>query len=127
MKSYLLDTHAFLWWATNDDRMNVKTRRLLIDGQNVIYLSLCSAWEISLKQEKLKDFVVGILIKKLFSESQFKILPIELNHIAGLNKLPKIHKDPFDRLLASQAMSEELVLITNDKKLAEYPIETIIC
>ncbi|PIY80418.1 MAG: PIN domain nuclease [Candidatus Pacebacteria bacterium CG_4_10_14_0_8_um_filter_42_14] len=127
MKSYLLDTHSFLWWITEDARMKDKTRKLLAGGHNLIYVSLCSAWEIVLKQEKRQDFVVRVPVEEIFSESQFKILPISLEHIAGLSKLPKIHKDPFDRLLASQAIVEDLILVTNDEKLHKYPIKIIAC
>ena len=123
-KALLLDTHAFLWSAVEPGRLSRTARMLLKSTDATLYLSVVSVWELSLKHHKGKldsasDFVVDGQIKAL------SILPlaISIEHIRALSVLPVVkgHKDPFDRLIAVQAMVENLWLVTADPAFADYP------
>jgi PIN domain nuclease of toxin-antitoxin system len=120
----LLDTHVFLWSAVEPERLSRTVRQLLKRIDVTLYLSVASVWEMSLKQHKGKlnnasDIVVDGQMKAL----SILPLPISLEHIRALSELPstKGHKDPFDRLIAAQAMVENLLLITADPAFAGYP------
>jgi len=120
MKSYLLDTSILLWWWQDDKRLSVKTRKVISNADNQIYISVCSAWEIAIKFKKYPDFLLPQPIEKMFSDQQFLLLLIELAHVKALENLEHIHQDPFDRMLISQAIAEGLTIITSDKKIGQY-------
>ncbi len=115
----LLDTHLFLWLAT-DDRKAKKSLRSRIESATEVYVSAASVWEVAIKHSLGKldgdpaDFHQAI---KAFG---FRELPITGEHTLAVAKLPHIHKDPFDRLLIAQAMCEPLQLFTADALLAQY-------
>lgn len=119
----LLDTHIFLWWLENDKRLKKSSRRVIEDPKNQIFASVANAWEISIKQ-KVGKLPLKTTIHECFKKSGFEIVPITLGHVLLLDTLPLHHKDPFDRILISQAKTENLVLITDDEKMAKYKIRT---
>jgi PIN domain nuclease of toxin-antitoxin system len=115
----LLDTHIYLW-CTNNDRKLSKKARVLIQDADEIYVSSASIWEAAIKNKlgKLKvdiDDLVSAIVASGFLE-----LPITAKHAAAVNKLPSHHRDPFDRILIAQAMSEPLKLLTADEMLRSY-------
>ncbi len=116
---YLLDTHVFIWWMEKNKRLPDKLMNLINDPQNEVYLSVVNVWEIVIKNAKgklksPKDIKGGI------QKSSFVLLPIDINHVLEVEKLPDIHKDPFDRILIAQAKVENLTLITSDEKIWKY-------
>jgi len=115
----LLDTHIYLW-CINDDLLLSKEARKYIRDASEVYISTASLWEAAIKI-KLKKLNANIdeLINAI-SESGFVELPILTKDIAGLHYLPELHKDPFDRMLLSQAINEPLKLLTCDAILAQY-------
>ncbi|RLB35626.1 MAG: type II toxin-antitoxin system VapC family toxin [Deltaproteobacteria bacterium] len=125
---YLLDTHAFLWFITNDKRLSETAHRIIRDRNNEIFFSAASAWEISIKtalgrlsiEGDLEPFLVGQLV-----ENGFLSLPVTVPHAARVFTLPDIHKDPFDRILVSQAGTENMPLITRDPMVRQYDIEAV--
>ena len=124
----LLDTHTFIWWASESEKLSPRVRLLLNDPQNDLYLSTASIWEMQIKfqlgkltrHEPLADS-----IKKQQTENALHILSVTLEHALALEHLPLHHKDPFDRMLVAQAKTEDLVLVTHDSQLAKYPIKTL--
>jgi PIN domain nuclease of toxin-antitoxin system len=115
----LLDTHIFLWAAADDGRLAQRTRELIVAADNV-YVSSASIWEIAIKARLGK---LNATPDELFNELDvlgYFELPINSAHAAMTYRLPMIHRDPFDRLLIAQAMSEDLRLVTADARLAEY-------
>jgi PIN domain nuclease of toxin-antitoxin system len=122
---YLLDTQIFLWWETDDQRLPQQVKNILVDPGQLLYLSLASVWEIVIKQQIGKLKLIADL-SKIIKQSYFPLLAIELNHILALNEIQNHHKDPFDRLLISQSQTENLTLITSDKKIAKYDINTLL-
>ena len=119
--SYLLDTHTLLWCLDNNPKLSPIAKNIIKDSNNTIFISPINTWEIMLKHShgKLK---APDNIEKLISDSGFKQLPINITHTLYLDKLVKHHSDPFDRLLVSQAILEELTIITRDKEIRKYPV-----
>lgn len=122
----LLDTCTFLWIITDDNRLSLQARNLFTDKNNEVYLSSVSTWEITLK------FGLGKL--KLPAEpkkyiplqrKKHKIMSHSLDEEATLyiSKLPDIHKDPFDRMLICQAITSDMLLLTPDEFISQYPVK----
>ncbi|ALV56788.1 MULTISPECIES: type II toxin-antitoxin system VapC family toxin [Burkholderia] len=115
----LLDTHIFLWIATNDPRLSTRARRL-ISAADERFVSSASIWEAAIKAGLGKlDIDVGELIRAI-SASGIRELPVRAVHGAAVRDLPHHHRDPFDRLLVAQARHEPLRLVTADAHLARY-------
>jgi PIN domain nuclease of toxin-antitoxin system len=124
----LLDTHVFLWSVNQPERLSRPVRRLLEDPAVTIHLSVASVWEMSLKTAQGKlDAPEGIVDSQVASLGIVS-LPVRLAHIRALSRLQsgKNHKDLFDRLLAAQAIAENLPLVSSDGTFAHYsPLRVI--
>lgn len=118
---YLLDTHVFLWWLNDDKKLKVPLREIIRDSSNSIFVSVISAWEISIKM-KAKKFKLKTTFEKVFDKFQFELLDVNLSHVFRHHKLPVFHKDPFDRMLIAQAFAEKAILITGDSKFKKYKV-----
>lgn len=115
----LLDTHVFLWCVNNDRRLT-KVYRTKILNASEVYVSSASIWEASIKI-KLKKLDADIdQLMNAITKSGFMELPITALHAAAVFHLSDIHRDPFDRMLIAQAISEPLILLTADKELKNY-------
>lgn len=118
---YLVDTHIFLWWLAKDPKLDVSVRSIIENRSHRIYVSVVSAWEISIKLKSGK-LPLKTTLENAFAEPGFEILPLTINHVFELHKLPPIHKDPFDRMIIAQAKTEKLTLITRDEKFIKYRV-----
>lgn len=124
----LLDTHAFLWAVTGDRRLSSPARALIEDGENQVFLSAVSMWEIVLKAKAGKLHVEGSVAKMLEEQMrQARISPLAIYpaHVLRVAALPPIHKDPFDRLLVAQAQAENLALVSGDPEIRRYTVQVI--
>jgi len=124
----LLDTHAFLWWITDDRRLSQVARDVIGEGENELYLSAASGWEIAIKAGigRLRlDRPMEEEIPAQLEANGILVLPVQLAHALRVSALPGIHKDPFDRLLVAQAQVEQLPIVTADPVVAQYPVETL--
>lgn len=124
MRRLLLDTHAFLWWLSDDPALGVETRQMMSEPRNQVLVSAASIWEISIKQAK------GMLeapedLEALVEDEGFTKLPISLFHGQQAGKLPEIHRDPFDRMLIAQAQAEGLELVTADGVIPQYGVRVV--
>ena len=119
----LLDTHLLLWVAGSSDRLPDVARTLLEDRDNDVFFSAASLWEIAIKSGLgREDFQVDPrLLRRGLLDNGYSELPIASEHVVGINDLPAIHKNPFDRLLVVQAMVEGITLLTSDEQVAKYP------
>jgi len=118
----LLDTHLLLWATAKSRRLPREARRLLEDVGNEIHYSAVSLWEIAIKLGLRRvNFRVDLtLLRRSLPEMGFVELPVTGAHAERLIGLPRIHKDPFDRMLVAQSLSEPLLLLTNDRVLSGY-------
>jgi PIN domain nuclease of toxin-antitoxin system len=115
----LLDTHVFLWTVSNDRRLTKRSRKLIQESDEV-FVSSASIWESAIKAGMGKlDADIAVLASAI-ADSGFIELPVRAVHAIGVRTLPNIHRDPFDRMLISQAMYEPLHLLTADRILASY-------
>ncbi|MCL2110801.1 MAG: type II toxin-antitoxin system VapC family toxin [Clostridiales bacterium] len=121
---YLLDTHILLWAAAGN---LPKMARKFFEEKNELYFSSASVWEVVIKRMRNKDdFLIDpkTFCSRLL-EAGYKELPVTVRHALLLESLPEIHKDPFDRIMLSQALSEGMDFITADEKIAEYPCPVV--
>lgn len=119
----LLDTHVFLWWVNDAPELSETARAAISDPNNTCYLSMASCWEMAIKSSlgklKLKKPVERFVSEQM-QQNGFLMLDIELRHIAKIATLEFHHRDPFDRLLLSQAKTEKMTLVTVDSALLAY-------
>jgi len=124
----LLDTHALLWWLTDDRSLPASARKLIARGSNTVVVSAASAWEIATKVRlgKLPMAVdlVGDLDRVLVQES-FEALAISVDHSVRAGLLPGPHRDPFDRMLIAQSQAEGLPIVSNDEAFDGYGIRRL--
>ncbi len=124
----LFDTHAFLWWITNDARLSSRVLELIGDGGNRLFFSAVSGWEIAIKARLGKLQVPDNLerfITEQLSLNAIESLPILLSHALHAYSLPPYHRDPFDRMLVAQSQLENLPIVTIDPQIAQYGVEVI--
>lgn len=122
---YLLDTHTLLWYLQGDKNLSEKAQHT-IDTAECFY-STASMWEIAIKQSigklRYKETIPSIM--SLCKDEGFCPLYAKDIHFEGIKNLPFIHRDPFDRLLVSQAIAENLVIITRDAIIPQYNVKTL--
>ncbi|UTC57817.1 type II toxin-antitoxin system VapC family toxin [Treponema sp. OMZ 305] len=123
---YLLDTHTLLWFLHDSPQLSKKALNIITTEQ-YIYVSSASLWEIAIKRSigKLNFEYSFQQIETLCYEKNISSLHITSKHLDKLIELPNIHNDPFDRLLISQAITENFCLITKDSIIPQYQVETI--
>ena len=124
----LLDTHAFLWLATGDDRLSETARKTFLNQENSLFFSAASYWEICIKMSMGKISLKSGWFQTIQNEMEINAiqwLPIEMTHCAKVIKLPFHHRDPFDRMLVAQAITEKMQLLSRDSRLSAYSIKRI--
>ena len=115
----LLDTHLLLWWLEANPSLSARTREMIVDPENAVFVSAVSRWEIWLKQSLGKLRLLVDFTERLAAEC-FESLPLTASQTQQVSLLPWFHRDPFDRMLVAQAQVENLVLLTTDEALAAY-------
>jgi len=123
----ILDTHAFLWALAGDARMSRHARDVFA-GSTDLFLSMASIWEILIKVQSGKLNLpqpAGPYVLSRLAENRIKPLPISLDHLLALDRLPMHHRDPFDRMLIAQSLEEDWPIITADPKFKQYPAQVI--
>jgi PIN domain nuclease of toxin-antitoxin system len=124
----LLDTHALLWWVGSTRDLSRKARSAVGSGRNECFVSIASGWEIAIKASlgTLKvDGALDRFLPEQLATNGFKPLPVDLKHCARVATLPFHHRDPFDRLLAAQALDEDLAIVTADPVFAKYGVKRV--
>lgn len=120
----LLDTHVLLWWLAADRRLTAAIRRTLTSSESATFVSAATAWEISIKKSLGKLHAPDDLLDQL-EQQAFEPLPISIAHALGAGALPRLHDDPFDRMLIAQARLEGLTIATRDPRFAAYGVSTL--
>ena len=124
----LLDTHAFLWFCGGDQRLTQKARETIENSSNQSLISIASLWEMTIKISlgKLKiTQSIDNFFQDQIENNGFDLMPIEFLHLNILVNLPFNHRDPFDRLLIAQAISEKIPIISSDKAFDTYPVNRL--
>lgn len=119
----LIDTHLLLWAAQGIEHLSLDARVLMSEPENDLFFSVASLWEIVIKNGLGRtDFNVDPRIfRRCLLDNGYHELPVLSDHVISTGLLPPIHKDPFDRLLIAQAMTEGFLLLTADMQVAKYP------
>jgi PIN domain nuclease of toxin-antitoxin system len=119
----LLDTQILLWAAGQPERLSAAARRQLSNPKNELLFSAASLWEITIKRALGRDDfrVDPRVLRRGLLDHGYNELPITSEHAVSVDALPDLHKDPFDRILLAQALTEGVTLITADAQLARYP------
>ncbi|MDX2237516.1 MAG: type II toxin-antitoxin system VapC family toxin [Hyphomonadaceae bacterium] len=124
----LLDTHAFLWFVSGSSRLSSAARNAIAAQDTQAFVSAASAWEITTKYRigKLPEFaVIAADVPKVIVERGFMALPVSAEHGHHAGALPGAHGDPFDRMLAAQALLDRLTLVSNDAAFAAFGVRTL--
>ncbi len=123
----LLDSCTFLWLVTDSNELSDTARRLFVDPDNDVYLSVASVWEIIVKHnlgklplpEPPHEFIKSNRIRH-----RIESLPLDEAAVLHLSRLPEYHKDPFDRIIICQAIAASLTILTPDSQITRYPVRT---
>jgi PIN domain nuclease of toxin-antitoxin system len=124
----LLDTHAFLWWVTDDAQLSSNARNIMTDPKNLLFLSAASAWEMIIKVQSRKLILPEppeTYIPNRLIVNRFESLPITMVHALQVTNLPDLHRDPFDRIIIAQSQVEKMPIITKDSQILQYSVDVI--
>lgn len=124
----LLDTHALLWWLSDDPSLGKRARTAIASTTNTVLVSAASAWEVTTKVRLGKLAAADELAADFLSfieREGFEALPISVEHAARAGLLAGTHKDPFDRMLIAQAQAENLTLVSNEMVFDSYGVRRI--
>ncbi|MGM3308473.1 type II toxin-antitoxin system VapC family toxin [Anabaena sp. WFMT] len=126
MNKLLLDTHAFIWFVSNDGNLPAATKNQ-IESAEAVFLSIASIWEIAIKLNIGKLTLQGAFeeIEPQLIAADIKILPITFTDTVQFRYLPLHHRDPFDRILVAQAINHSLVLISRDVAFDAYSVQRL--
>ena len=125
---YLLDTHTLLWIVTDSPKLSKKAKKLYLETNNLILFSLASVWELAIKSSLGKiEFEKSLekFVEEHVKRNNIQILNIELPHLLRVEQLPFHHRDPFDRLLISQLIENNLSIISCDKMFDLYDVKRV--
>jgi PIN domain nuclease of toxin-antitoxin system len=123
----LIDTHAVIWFITEDSKLPLKTKRIIEDSKNNCFVSVASYWEIAIKYS-LDRLDLGSDLENIFriiEKTGFELLPITTNQILINSTLPHHHNDPFDRIIIAQAIYENLKIVSKDGQFENYNVSLI--
>ena len=123
----LLDTHAVIWFLNGDPQLSKTASFLISDLASVRFVSMATIWEIAIKIKTGKldiEFPINDLMDKLLLNGMI-VLPIEFRHVLQTNNLDLHHRDPFDRMIIAQSITEDLTIISKDKNFSLYPIKLL--
>lgn len=124
----LLDTHAFLWFIGGDAQLSAAARSAIEDAGNEKFLSAASVWEMAIKVSLKKLQLVepfDVLVPREIGGNGFLYLPIEVPHTVAVTGMPFHHRDPFDRMLAAQALTESMAFLSADPAFDAYGVNRI--
>ncbi|MDJ0904183.1 MAG: type II toxin-antitoxin system VapC family toxin [Xenococcus sp. MO_188.B8] len=125
---YLLDTCAWIYLLTNDDKLTEQQKEAMLNPEHTIYLSVVSAWEMSIKISKGKLKLPKSLDELIFEsciKDGYIVLDLDIFSVLNTKALPNHHRDPFDRMLISQAINNDLTIVTTDSKFSDYEVKLV--
>jgi PIN domain nuclease of toxin-antitoxin system len=120
----LIDSNAFLWWSETSPRLGTGARQAIVDPANEVVISIAALWEIIIKTS-LRKLTLPDDVETMVLTQGFSTLAVGFDHLRRLSVLPQIHKDPFDRLMIAQALSEGMPVATADRRFAAYGVQIV--
>ncbi len=120
----LLDTHVLLWWLNNPSRLDPDAKAAISDGNNQVFVSAASIWEVAIKRSTGR-LTIPMPLASTMMKAGVVELPVRWNHARRVARLPGHHRDPFDRVLVAQALEEHLVIVTRDPLVRQYAAPTL--
>jgi PIN domain nuclease of toxin-antitoxin system len=125
--NYLLDTHTFIWFINGDEQLSKTVRKLIENNQLNNFVSIASLWEITIKVSlgKLKLNTPFSDVPQQIESNGFQMLPITFEDTLFLSTLPFHHRDPFDRLIIAQSITNQLTILSKDKLFVDYGVATL--
>jgi len=124
----LLDTHAFLWFVLGDSRLNEPARQRIESLENERLLSIASVWEIAIKVSLGRLEITSPLpdlVARHVEGNAIQLLPVQVSHLDLVSRLPFVHRDPFDRLIAAQSLAEGIPLLSRDSVFDDYGVSRL--
>jgi PIN domain nuclease of toxin-antitoxin system len=124
----LLDTHIFIWWDSEPQKLSSQALALCQDPAHTLVLSVASVWEMQIKSQLGKldlDRPLTEIIESQQLINNLELLPVQLAQVLALQHLPTHHKDPFDRLIIAQALVEQIAVVSADPMFALYPVQVL--
>ena len=127
MKAVLLDTHVLLWWLQGSNKLSMQARNLIVDPAVRVSVSAASAWEIAIKFKAGKLDDGGLLARFHLAMDQYRFVELQVSvaHAVRAGLLKGAHKDPFDRMLAAQALVEDVPILSNDRVLDQFSVQRL--
>jgi PIN domain nuclease of toxin-antitoxin system len=124
----LLDTHAFIWWATRDPRLTGRAGEVIAARKTIVFLSVVTPWEMTIKHAigrlELSESPRSLVYAQI-ARNGYRPLDVSLEHVLAVGELPLHHRDPFDRLLIAQARAEGLTLVSGDAVFGRYDLPVL--
>jgi PIN domain nuclease of toxin-antitoxin system len=122
---FLLDTNALIWWLRDDPRLGTKAKQLIASKEFVLFVSVVSLWEVTMKWRVGKMEYAGSAFLDDLKSEYIEPLAISIEHLLTLEKLDMHHKDPFDHLIIAQAKVEGATIITSDREMTNYGVPCV--
>jgi PIN domain nuclease of toxin-antitoxin system len=125
---YLIDTNVLIWYSENSSKISNSIYDVINNPQNKIFVSIVSLWELAIKLNlgkiKITDSFVDF-ISNYITKNTIDILEISVSHLLRISTLENFHRDPFDRMIISQSLAEDIIVISSDEKFDLYKIKRI--
>lgn len=121
----LLDTHALLWWLTDNPRLSYAAEAAITNPANDVFASACAGYEIAYKQRRGRLPALPESLARRLQREAIEILPVSLDHALAAAALPGPHRDPWDRIMMAQALAEQCHMVTIDKVFCDYCIPVV--
>jgi len=120
----LIDSHAFLWWSGASPALGAAARNAIGDPANEVLISIAALWELMIKASSGKLNLPADL-ETMVTRQRFSVLPISFVHLRRTGTLPRVHRDPFDRMMIAQALAEGIPIATGDPVFAAYGVQIV--
>jgi PIN domain nuclease of toxin-antitoxin system len=120
----LIDSHAFLWWAEASPALSTTARNAIADPANEVQISIAALWELTITQSSGR-LTLPADPEAMVTSLGFSVLSIAFLHLRRIGTLPRIHRDPFDRMMIAQALAEGIPIATGDRVFAGYGVQIV--